>query len=172
MPIIAPKIIKFMNSKASFEMEELDVQDRTETILEVRRVLTKRNLVRQLEEKCHELDMAIDRFLNKIEPLRAKGLPSLYVINNKLVQKGDYMTKLREVAKDTTKFANIKGNVTRKVVLDFLSNDIFIQHELKHVFLTRPTFRKYTEVDEVYRQVIGTRIPDKKEWGKMCMYQD
>ena len=60
------------------------------------------------------------------------------------------MTKLREAAKDTTKFANIKGDVTRKVVLDLLSNDILIQHELKHVFLTRPTFNKYTEVDEVY----------------------
>ena len=125
-----------------------------------------------MEDKYHELDMAISRFLNKTEPLVAKGLPSLYVINNKLVQRGDYMTKLKEIAKDTTKFNNIKGNVTEKVVWDLLSNDIFIQHELKHVFLTKPTFRKYTEVDEVYRQVIGMRFPGKKEWAKLCMYQD
>ena len=90
--------------------------------------------MRQLEEKCHELEVAIGIFFNKNEPLRAKGLPSQYVINNKLVQKGDYMTKLRETAKDTTKFSNIKGNVTGKVFMDLLSNDIFIQHELKHVF--------------------------------------
>ena len=128
--------------------------------------------MRQLEEKCHELDMAVGRFLKKFEPLRTKGLPSLYVINNKLIQKGDYMTKIREVVKDTTNFFKIKGNVTGKVVLDLLRNDIFIQHQLKPVFITKPTFSKYTEVDEVYRQVIGTKIPGKKEWGKFCMYQD
>ena len=145
MPITAPKIIKFPNSKTSYELEELDVQDITTTILEVKRVINMRNLMRQLKEKCHELDIAINRFLNKIEPLRAKGLPSMYVIKNKLVQKGDYMTKLMERAKDTTKFSNIKGNVTEKFFLDLLSNDIFIQHELKHVFLTTPTFNKYKE---------------------------
>ena len=116
--------------------------------------------------------MAISRFLNKIEPLVEKGLPSLYVINNKLIQKGYYMAKLREAAKDATKFSNIKWNVIDKVILDLLSSDIFIQHELKHVFLTRPTFSKYTEVDELYWQVIGTRIPSKKEWNKLCMYQE
>ena len=72
MPITAPKIIKFLNSKTSYELKEFDVQEKIATILEVKKVLTKRNLVRKLEEKCHELDMAISRFLNKIEPLVAK----------------------------------------------------------------------------------------------------
>ena len=36
--------------------EELEVADRKETILEVRAVLIKRNLMLQLENKCHNMD--------------------------------------------------------------------------------------------------------------------
>ena len=172
MPTTTPKIIKFLNSKTSYELEVLDVKERTQTILEVKRVLTKRNLLRQLEEKCHELEVAIGIFFNKNEPLREKWFPSLYVINNKLVQKVYFMTKIMEKTKYTTKLSNIQGSVTWKVFMELLSNDIFIQHELKHVFLGKPTFSKYIVVDEVYRQVIGTIIPVNKEWSKLCMYQD
>ena len=48
----ANKIIKFINSKTKEELEELKVEDRIETILEVKRVLTKRGLMLQLEEKA------------------------------------------------------------------------------------------------------------------------
>ena len=38
-------IIRFLNSKTREELEELKIEDRTETILEVKRVLTKRSLM-------------------------------------------------------------------------------------------------------------------------------
>jgi hypothetical protein len=51
MPTQANEIIKFLNSKTREELEELRIEDRIETILEVKRVLTKRRLMLQLEEK-------------------------------------------------------------------------------------------------------------------------
>jgi hypothetical protein len=51
MPAQANEIIRFLNSKTREELEELKIEDRTETILEVKRVLTKRGLMLQLEEK-------------------------------------------------------------------------------------------------------------------------
>jgi len=45
-PNEATELIKFINSKNSEELEELEIENRTETILEVRKVLTKRNLMR------------------------------------------------------------------------------------------------------------------------------
>jgi hypothetical protein len=42
MPTQANEIIKFLNSKTREELEELRIEDRKETILEVKRVLTKR----------------------------------------------------------------------------------------------------------------------------------
>ena len=51
MPTQANEIIKFLNSKTKEEMEEMKIEDRTETILKVKRVLTKRGLMLHLEEK-------------------------------------------------------------------------------------------------------------------------
>jgi len=51
-PSEATTLINFLNSKNKHELEELEIEDRTKTILEVKKLLTKINLVRQLKEKC------------------------------------------------------------------------------------------------------------------------
>ena len=80
MPTEATEIIKFLNSKTKEELEELKIEDRTETILEFKRVLTKRGLMIQLEEKVHTMDAGVQRFFTKIEALQKKGLPGMRVI--------------------------------------------------------------------------------------------
>ena len=82
-----------MNSKSSHELEQLQVADKTTTILEVKKVLNKKSLVTQLEERCHQLEIGVSRFFNRIEPLNKKGLPSLFVINDKLMPRTDYVKK-------------------------------------------------------------------------------
>ena len=104
MPTIANHIIKFLNSKNRYELDEFGVEEKIETILEVRKVLTKRNLIVQLEEKCHNLEIVVNRFFNRTEPLTQKGLPSLFVINEKLITREDYVKKLNEISRDMAKF--------------------------------------------------------------------
>jgi len=41
----ANNIIKFLNSKNRYELDDLGVDDRIETIIELKKVLTKKNLV-------------------------------------------------------------------------------------------------------------------------------
>jgi hypothetical protein len=59
MPTEANEIIKFLNSKSKEELEALQIKDRTETILEFKRVLTKRGLMLQLEERVYAMDVTI-----------------------------------------------------------------------------------------------------------------
>ena len=69
MPTQANGIIKFLNSKTREELEELKIEDRTETILEVKRVLTTKGLMLQLEEKIQVMDQGVQRFFHKIDAL-------------------------------------------------------------------------------------------------------
>lgn len=71
-PREATELIKFLNSKNKQELEELEIEDRTETILEVKKVLTKRNIMRHLEEKCQIMDTGVQRLFTKLEPLYKK----------------------------------------------------------------------------------------------------
>jgi hypothetical protein len=51
MPTEVHEIIKFLNSKSKEELEALQIEDKTETILKFKRVLTKKGITLQLEER-------------------------------------------------------------------------------------------------------------------------
>lgn len=44
------RLIHFLNRKNKYELQELDIEDKTETILEVRKFLSKKNLMLNLED--------------------------------------------------------------------------------------------------------------------------
>jgi hypothetical protein len=62
----------------------------------------------------------------------------------------DYKKKLAIVAKDSSKFSRIQGNITGKAFLEAFQSGINIQHEIQYIFIIKPTFSKYMEMDEVY----------------------
>jgi hypothetical protein len=102
------------------------------------------------------------------EVLNKKGLPSLLVLNEKLITLPDYNQKLKTMEKDNSKFVGIQGNITGKEFLETLQFELNIQHEIKHIFITKPTFSKYTEMDEIYRKLLKISIPSRKRWDKLC----
>ena len=89
------ELVKFLNSKKKQELEEIEITDRTETILEIRKVLTKKNLMKQLEEKCENMNITITKFMVKFENLRQRSLPNILVINEKLMPQEDYNKNIR-----------------------------------------------------------------------------
>jgi len=61
----------------------------------------------QLKERFHAMDIVVQRFFNKADSLHKKGLPSLLVINNKLITLLDYKQNILRVEKNGSKFAGI-----------------------------------------------------------------
>jgi hypothetical protein len=76
------------------------------------------------------VDLGVQIFFSKIEDLQKKVLPGLKVINDKLMTVPDYKKRLADVAKDSSKFAGIQGNITGKEFLDEIQWDISIQHHI------------------------------------------
>lgn len=84
-PKDANRLIHFLNNKNRYELHEMNIEDRSGTIFEIRKLLSKRNLMLSLEQKYQNMQVAIDRFMAKFKILREKGLPSPMVINGKLM---------------------------------------------------------------------------------------
>jgi hypothetical protein len=80
----------------------------------------------------------------------------------------DYKKRLGEVSKENSKFSSIQGRITNKAFLDALQLDISIQHEIRYIFLTNPTFAKYMEMDEVYRRLLKVTVPSHIKWEELC----
>jgi hypothetical protein len=168
MPTEANEIIRFLNSKTKEEIENLKIEDRTKTILEVKRVLNKRGLMLKLEEKSQNMDIRIQRFFSKIDVLQKKGLPGLLVLNEKMMTLSDYKKNITMVEKYNSKFLGIQGNITCKEFLETMHLDLSIQHEIKYIFITKPTFAKYTEMDEIYFRLLKVTIPNQQRWEELC----
>jgi chromosome segregation ATPase len=54
-PQVANKIIRVLNSKTKEELNQIGVKDRTSTIMDFEKVLTKRNLIQQVQSKLVHL---------------------------------------------------------------------------------------------------------------------
>jgi len=86
------------------------------------------------------------------------------------MDKGNYFKKLQGIATDERWTIYCKGSITRKSLLEVINNQIYIQHELKLVFLVKPSFSKYTNADKVYQRLIKIKIPEGEEWSDFCDY--
>lgn len=53
-------------------------------------------------------------------------------------------------------------------MLEAFDFDLTIKHNIKHLFENKPTFEKYTEVDEVYRKLVNLVIPSEGQWDHLC----
>ena len=60
------------------------------------------------------MEIGVQRFFGKIEDLQKKGLPDLCVLNDKIMTLFDYKQRIATMAKDSSKFSGIQGNITGK----------------------------------------------------------
>lgn len=127
-------MIKVLNSKTKQELQEINVSDRTTTILEIKKFLQKKNLLTQLETKCETLNIVVRRFDSKFNVLSKKGLPGLVSSNDQLVKLEDYCEKLYTIVADNNQFSRIKRHITGKDFLEALNSDLTIKHEVGHFF--------------------------------------
>jgi len=103
-----------LNSKNRHELNELGVEDKIEAIIKIKKVPSKRNLMLNLEEKCHDMQVGTDRFMTKFQILRKKCLPSPMVIHEKLMTQLDYVDRLKKLSKEQAITSGVKALPTGK----------------------------------------------------------
>lgn len=116
------------------------------------------------------MEFNIQNFHKKFDILNKKGLPGLIAMEDKPVSLEYYHQKLVTIARDKSKFVGIKGNTTRKDFVEAIYFYLFIKHEVKHLFVIKPTLQKYKKVDETYMNLIKFSIPSDDRWNKLCEF--
>jgi len=75
--------------------------------------------------------------------------------------------KMKEVARRSIKVSGLKGNITTKAFLETMANYFYVQNEVKQISIIKPTFAKYTDIDEIYHKVTKLTIPDESRWEEL-----
>ena len=76
----------------------------------------------------------------------------------------DHDNKIREYAKEQVNNPTGQGIPTGKVLLKSFEDLFYLQYEIKHLFVIKPTFSRYTEADENFRKLKNIQIPKNKDW--------
>lgn len=133
-----------------YHLDELDIEDRARAIIEINKVLTKSNLMLNLERKCQSMQAHIYKLMKKFGILREEGLPRPMVIHEKLMSQEDYVDRLNESSNYQASTSGVKALGIGNVLYDNLENPFFLENEVKHLFINKPIFSKYTEADKIY----------------------
>ena len=128
--------------------------------------------MQNLEDKCQNMQLDVDIFMAKFHILREEGLPNPLVINDKLMTQEDYNEKIKEVAKDQVNTSSMTALPIGKVLYQTFEKLFYFQHDVKHLFINKHTFSKYTEVDETYQMVTKLTIPDEKRLEELVNLLD
>ena len=86
------------------------------------------------------------------------------VINDKLMPQNDYDKKLREYAKEQVNKPTGQGIPIGKVLLKSFEVLFYLQYEIKHLFVIKPTFSRYTEAYDNFRKLKNIQIPKNEDW--------
>jgi len=167
----ANRLIHFLNTKTSEELEALEIRERTGTILDIKRVLTMRTLMKNLDKRCQDMQVEINSFTEKFTVLHQKGLPSPLGSNDHLMEHKDYVYKLNTyVVNQTNTSSSTSGEKalpSTQALYDSLENLFYIEHEVKHLFTIPPNLFRYIETDENLRKLQRHKFPGPSG-GKVC----
>ena len=122
-PDEANELIHFLNTQTKQQLEEFGIRDRTGTILEIKKVFTKRTLMQNLERRCSDMQEEITAFKKIFDILLNKGLPSPLVSEDKLMDLESYVEKLDKHADNQTSTSTSSTTIalpTRKCLHDRL----------------------------------------------------
>jgi hypothetical protein len=171
-PEKASDLIKFLNSRSKEELKDINIEDRTSLIMDAKKVLAKRKLMQNTKHKVHELTGEIVAFKKKFSEVVSFGLPNLWDGNGDLYLQKNYHKLLDNRRNDDSRFSQLEGPLKGQDVMDMLAGDFTLLYTLKMIFknLPPPSYERFTDLDELKRNLNQLEYPMGKVWKKMCQY--
>jgi len=170
-PELANRLIDFLNRQTQEELAAMNIVNRTEAVLTVKKVLTLRSYVQTLERKCHEIQAEVDEYKVKMGALQARGLPSLLNSTGKLLPLDQYKNRMSTFVENqitaSSSTSEEAGPPTGQMLLQKLENIFFIGNEIHHLFEVPPNFYRHTEADETLVKIRRHQMPKEDWWQAM-----
>jgi hypothetical protein len=171
-PDLANEIIKFLNNRTKEKLKDLNVIDRTNIVIDSKKVLTKRRLMKNVENKLHEMIGEVASFKRIFTDLIKIGLPLPWDGNGYIQTQNKYQELLENKRNDDSRFEKLEGVLKGQDVLEMLAGDFEILHNIRVIFknLPQPSYERYTNMDELVRNMNKTEYPMGKTWNHMCQF--
>ena len=170
-PQVANKIIRVLNSKTKEELNQIGVKDRTSTIMYFEKVLTKRNLIQQVQSKVVHLQINVQWYKMNYKNMVEVGLPEYYSKKGNFLSLPDYQQLLISARENVNKFKGVTGILKGQTIFYLLDDDFFLLWHLRNLFQTTPTYEACTEMEKDYIRLTSCKYTSNQEWEQFAQLQ-
>jgi hypothetical protein len=165
----AQNAIDLLNFVPTVDLQTIGVKDRTALIISARKIITKHNLLRSVQNKALQMEHNIQEFKDAFEQLFIKGLPSFWNGRGSLYNQEDYNTLLMQCRMDHSKFEAIEESLKGPSLVEYLATDFEILNKFKIVKVSMPTMSYATCIDLeiLIKEMMDCGIPSDSQWKEI-----
>jgi hypothetical protein len=135
------------NSKTWNQLNALGDNDRTSLLMDATKVLTKKILVQQPQNKSNSIQRSIETFMKRYKELVKMGLPPCWDKNGNFIQYKSYKDMLIKARDDITQFQYMDGVLKCQTIFCKLIDGFHLLWKIKNLFPNIPSYDRYTVHD-------------------------
>ena len=110
-------IINFLKFSSDKALQVFKVNDRFQTIMLVKRVIDKDEMIRKVKNRFEALQKEIKEIYSLFKPLIDKGMPHFQDVENKLLKKEQFDGLLVSKRNDHSNFEDLGENLREEVIV-------------------------------------------------------
>ena len=157
----AQSIINFLKFSSNEALQAFKVNDRNQTIMFVKRVIHKDELIKKVHNRTEALQKEIKEVYSLFKPLIEKGLPHFWEVENRLLKKEQYEDLIFHKRNDHSNFEDLEGNLRGEVIVAKLGGLFDLLNMERRVKLPKPVVEDYVNLELLALQMKELMLPTR-----------
>ena len=146
----------------------LRVNDRFQTLMLVKRVIDRDEMIKKVKNRCEDLQKEIKEIYSLFKPLIEKGMPHFWDVENSLFKKEEYDDLLVNERNDHTNFEDLEGNLRREVIVVKLGDLFDLFSIARRVKFPKPVIEDYINLELLALQMMETMLPTRNHLKELA----
>lgn len=163
----AQSVINFLKFSSDEALQAFKVTERYQTIMLVKRVLDKDELMRKVHNRTEVLQKQIKEIYAIFKPLIEKGLPHFWDTENKLLKKEQYEDLIVSKRNDHSNFEDLEGNLRGEVLVAKLRDVFDLLNMARRVKLPKSFAEDYINLEILAIQMKEVMFPTRNQFKEL-----
>lgn len=166
----AQSILNFLKFSLDEALHAFKVNARFQTIMLVKRVIDKDEMIRKVKNKSKALQKEIKEIYSFFKPLIDRGMPHFWDVENKLLKKEQFDDLLVNKRNDHSNFEDLERNIRGEVIVAKLGDLFDLLNMAKRIKFPKPVVEHYVDLELLALQMMEIVLATQnhfKELAKM-----
>ena len=163
----AQSVINFLKFSSDEALQAFTVNDRYQTIMLVKSVIDKDELIRKVHNRTGTLQKEIKEIYSIFKPLIEKGLPHFWDTKNRLLKKEQYEDLIVSKRNDHSNYEYLEGNMRGEVLVAKLGDLFDLLNMQRRIKLPKPVVENYINLELLDIHMKEVMLPTRNQFKEL-----